>query len=58
LSLEAAIPFRVAVVHNGLSAGGKMDMPIAEMFWGAYFGILTDAYGVKWMIDCPLTKVS
>jgi PhnB protein len=41
-------------LFNGLSAGGKQDMPIAEMFWGAYFGMLTDKFGVKWMIDCPL----
>jgi PhnB protein len=44
-------------LFNGLAAGGKIDMPITEMFWGAYFGMLTDAYGVKWMIDCPLPKV-
>ncbi len=43
---------------NGLSAGGQVDMPITEMFWGAYFGLLTDPYGVKWMIDCPLPKIS
>jgi len=24
------------------------------MFWGAKFGALTDAYGVRWMFNCPL----
>lgn len=25
-----------------------------DMFWGAKFGALTDAYGVRWMFNCPL----
>jgi len=33
-----------------LSAGGKVDMPMADMFWGDYFGSLADQYGVQWMI--------
>lgn len=34
-----------------LSAGGKVDMPLAQMFWGDYFGSFTDRFGVKWMIN-------
>lgn len=33
-----------------LSAGGKVDMPMADMFWGDYFGSLVDQYGVQWMV--------
>lgn len=33
-----------------LSAGGKVEMPMADMFWGDYFGSLVDQYGVQWMI--------
>lgn len=32
-----------------LSAGGKVDMPMQDMFWGDYFGSLTDKFGVQWM---------
>ena len=39
-------------LFKGLSAGGKVDMPMADMFWGAYFGSLTDRYGVRWMVNC------
>lgn len=39
-------------LFNGLAAGGKIDMPMADMFWGAYFGSLTDRYGVRWMVNC------
>lgn len=39
-------------LFNALSAGGKIDMPIQDMFWGAYFGSLTDKYGIHWMVNC------
>jgi PhnB protein len=35
-----------------LEAGGKVEMPLQEMFWGAYFGSLTDRFGVRWMFNC------
>ena len=35
-----------------LSAGGKVDMPLQDMFWGAYWGTLTDRFGVQWMFNC------
>jgi PhnB protein len=40
----------------GLSAGGQVEMPMTVMFWGAYFGMLTDPFGVKWMVDCEMPK--
>jgi PhnB protein len=36
---------------NGLSAGGEIEMAMQDMFWGDYFGMLTDKFGVKWMIS-------
>jgi PhnB protein len=39
-----------------LSEGGKSDMPLTDMFWGAYFGTLTDKFGVRWMFNCPEKK--
>ncbi len=36
----------------GLSEGGKVEMAMQEMFWGDYFGSLTDKFGVQWMIAC------
>lgn len=35
-----------------LSAGGKVEEPMQEMFWGDYFGSLVDKFGVQWMINC------
>jgi PhnB protein len=36
---------------NGLSAGGKVTVPLEKAFWGAYFGMLTDKFGIQWMVS-------
>ncbi|MEJ2881958.1 VOC family protein [Pedobacter sp. GR22-6] len=38
-------------IFNGLSEGGKIEMPLDDMFWGDYFGSFKDKYGVCWMIN-------
>ena len=38
-------------LFNGLSAGGKIEMPIADSPWGSYFGMFADKYGIQWMVD-------
>lgn len=38
---------------NGLSAGGTIEMPLEDAFWGDYFGAFEDKYGVRWMINYP-----
>jgi PhnB protein len=38
-------------LFNGLSAGGQVTMPLDKAFWGAYFGMLTDKFGVQWMVS-------
>jgi len=35
-----------------LSEGGKVEMPLEEMFWGDYFGSCEDKFGMKWMFNC------
>ena len=39
-----------------LAAGGTVSMPMQETFWGSYFGLCTDKFGVNWMISCPLSE--
>jgi PhnB protein len=43
-------------LFNGLSAGGKVEMPMEDMFWGDYFGSFEDKFGVKWMINISNKK--
>lgn len=41
-------------LFNELSAGGNITMPMADMFFGAYFGEFSDKYGINWMISFSL----
>jgi PhnB protein len=43
-------------LFKGLSAGGKIEMPIANQPWGDYYGGFTDKFGVKWMVDYVYPK--
>lgn len=38
-------------LFNGLSSGGKVIMPMEKTFWGAYFGMFTDKFGINWMVN-------
>ncbi|SMD00864.1 VOC family protein [Pedobacter africanus] len=38
-------------IFAALSEGGKIEMPMADMFWGDYFGITADKFGTQWMIS-------
>lgn len=39
-----------------LSAGGNIKMPLEVTFWGAYFGMWTDQFGINWMVNYDLPK--
>ncbi len=38
-------------LFSALSAGGKVTMPMSDAFWGAYFGMCVDKFGINWMIN-------
>lgn len=38
-------------LFNELSAGGLIDMPLEDTFWGDYFGAFTDQFGIQWMVN-------
>lgn len=38
-------------IFNALSAGGKITMPIKDEFWGEYFGMFNDKFGIQWMVN-------
>jgi PhnB protein len=39
-------------IFNALASGGQVTMPFAPPFWGGMFGMLTDKFGVPWMVSC------
>jgi PhnB protein len=38
-------------LFNNLSAGGTVTMPLEKVFWGAYFGMFIDKFGIQWMVN-------
>jgi PhnB protein len=38
-------------IYNGLATGGNAFMPMTQTFWGAYFGMLKDKFGINWMVN-------
>lgn len=40
-------------VFAALADGGRVDMPLSPTFWSPCFGMLTDRFGVGWMIGLP-----
>lgn len=52
INLEPDTRSETKKLFNALSAGGKFEMPLAEMFWGGYFGSCTDKFGIHWMLNC------
>ena len=38
-------------IYKELSAGGTVEVPIADSPWGSYFGMFRDKYGIEWIVD-------
>lgn len=53
LSLHPNTEAQADVFFKNLSAGGAVDVPMGKAPWGDYFGMFSDAFGIKWMINCP-----
>ena len=51
ISIGASSKEEADHLFNGLSAGGQVEVPIAESPWGSYFGMFRDKYGIEWMVD-------
>ncbi len=54
--LECSSKAEVDQVYATLGKGGENSMTPEDTFWGAYFGSLTDAYGISWMLSFEAAK--
>lgn len=52
INLEPDTRKETKKLFDALSAGGKIEMELQDMFWGAYYGSCKDKYGVQWMFNC------
>ncbi len=51
LSLHSADAAEGAKAFEALGSGGAIDMPLQDVFWGGRFGMLTDRFGIRWMMS-------
>lgn len=51
ISVNAKSKAEADRIYAGLAQGGHPHMPMMDAFWGSYFGMLVDKYGVNWMIS-------
>jgi PhnB protein len=51
VSLDTSSEEETKRIFDSLSAGGVVMMPLADQFWGAYFGMFTDKFGIQWMLN-------
>jgi PhnB protein len=56
LSINYTDVARARKVFDALAAGGTVTMPMSETFWAASFGMLTDKFGVPWMVNVDKPK--
>lgn len=56
IAIETESEDEAARLFNELAVDGKITMPLDKVFWGAYFGMLTDKFGTHWMVSFTYNK--
>lgn len=51
ISFDADSETQADECFQKLSEGGKVEMPMQKMFWGDYFGMVVDRFGIQWMVS-------
>ncbi len=51
MSLNCESKLECDAIFNALSEGGEIEMALQDTFWGAYFGMWTDKFGIHWMVN-------
>jgi PhnB protein len=54
VSLDVTDVEEMTQKFTALGEGGSITVPLQDTFWGAKFGMLTDAFGVRWMFNCAV----
>ena len=52
ISLQIGDPAKAEKAFNALAEGGTTMMPLEETFWALRFGMVTDRFGIPWMVNC------
>ena len=49
-------PERAKRIFANLAKDGSVVMPLEKTFWAEAFGMVTDKFGVRWMVNCDAPK--
>lgn len=49
-------PARAKVIFDKLATAGSVTMPLQKTFWAEAFGMVTDQFGIKWMVNCDAAR--
>jgi PhnB protein len=52
VSLSVTAPADAERVFNALAESGTVQLPIQKTFWSVRFGMVTDRFGIPWMVNC------
>jgi len=52
LSIDTDTREEASRIFNELSVGGQIKMAMNQTFWGSYFGVLADRFGINWLVSC------
>ena len=56
LAIEVADDAEAKRVFTALAEGGRVTMALMKTFWTSSFGMLTDKFGVPWMVNVTAPK--
>ncbi len=56
ISVQPSSEEETTKIFNALAAGGTVTMPLEKAFWGAYFGMCIDKFGINWMVNYELNQ--
>lgn len=56
ICIHAECEEKTRQLFHQLAAEGKIEIPLNKTFWGAWFGICVDRFGVQWMINYACNK--
>lgn len=58
VTIHLELPNVDEVWKSALSAGAKVEMELADQFWGARYGVLSDPYGHRWSLATQKRELS
>lgn len=56
LQIEADSKEEAKRIFDGLASGGKVTVPLGDSSWGALFGMISDKFGIQWMVNHTYKK--